>query len=72
MTTTKSKTEMPTKVYLDSLNGNSRNRREMSTIFNDQDNDSDNIKLTNLDSFTLIRNPTLDNELANKKYFDGK
>ena len=37
-------------------------------MFNDQDNEFDNTKLSNLDSITVNRNPSLDNELANKKY----
>ena len=39
-------------------------------MFNDQDNEFHNNKLTNLDSITVNRNPNLDNELANKKYTD--
>ena len=39
-------------------------------MFNDQDNEFDNIKLTNLDSITVNSNPNLDNELSNKKYVD--
>ena len=39
-------------------------------MFNDQDNEFDNIKLTNLDSITVNRSPNLDNELSNKKHVD--
>ena len=39
-------------------------------MFNDQDNEFDNNKLTNLDSVTVNRNPTSDNEVSNKKYVD--
>ena len=42
----------------------------MSSVYNDQDNDFDNNKLTNLDSVVVNRNPSSDNELANKKYVD--
>ena len=42
----------------------------MSSVFNDQINEFDNIKLTNLDSITVNRDPSSDNELANKKFFD--
>ena len=41
-------------------------------MFNDQDNEFDNFKLTNLDSVSVNRNPNLDNELANKKYIDDE
>ena len=41
-------------------------------MFNDQDNEIDNRKLTNLDSITVNRNPNLDNELANKEYIDDE
>ena len=56
--------------YVDNLHENSRNRRDLSTVFNDQDNEFDNNKLTNLDSVTVNRNPSSDNELTNKKYID--
>ena len=64
--------EIPTKSYVDSLHESSRNRRYLSSVFNDQDNDIDKNKLTNFDSVTVIRNPNLDNELANKKYIDDE
>ena len=62
-------TENPTKNYVDSLHESSRNRHDLSTVFNDQDNEFDNNKLTNLDSITVNRNSNLDNELANKKIY---
>ena len=40
-------------------------------MFNDQDNEFDKNKLTNLDSITVNRDPNLDNELSNKKYVDN-
>ena len=49
-----------------------KNKRDLSSVFNDQDNEFDNNKLTNLDSITVNRNPNLDNELANKKYIDDE
>ena len=61
---------LPTKSYVDSLHEINRDRRDLSSVFNDQDNEFDNNKLTNLDSITVNRNPNLDNELANKKYID--
>ena len=39
-------------------------------MFNDQDNEFDNNKLTNLDNITVNRNPSSDNELSSKKYVD--
>ena len=62
--------EIPIKEYVDRLHESSRNRRDLSSVFNDQDNEFDNNKLTNLDSVTVNRNSNLDNELANKKYID--
>ena len=62
--------ELPTKSYVDSLHEINRDRRDLSSLFNDQDSEFDNNKLTNLDSITVNRNPNLDNELSNKKYVD--
>ena len=70
LTLPKTVIELPTKSYVDSLHESSRNRRDLSSVFNDQDNEFDNIKLTNLDSITVNRYPNLDNELANKKDID--
>ena len=39
-------------------------------MFNDQDNEFDKNKLANLAGVTVNRNPSSDNELANKKYVD--
>ena len=49
---------MPTKPYVDSLHESKRNRLDLSSVFKNQDNESDNNKLTNLDSFTVNRNPS--------------
>ena len=68
LTSPKSVIELPTKSYVDSLHESSRNRRDSSSVFNDQDIDFDKNKLTNLDSITVIRDPNSDNELANKNY----
>ena len=70
LTSPKTIKELPTKSYVDSLHESSRNRRDLASVFNDQDNEFDNNKLTNLDSVTVNKNPNLDNELANKKYID--
>ena len=62
--------DIPTKSYVDSLHESSRNRRDLSLVFNDQDNEFDNIKLINLDSITVNRIPSSANELSSKKYVD--
>ena len=41
-------------------------------VKNNQDNDLNDNKLTNLDSITVNRNPTSDNEASNKKYIDDQ
>ena len=63
--------ELPTRSYVDSLHEINRDRRDLSSVFNDQDNEFDNNKLTNLDSIRVNRDPNLDNELSNKKYVDN-
>ena len=40
------------------------------SVSNDQDNEFDNQKLTDLDSLTVIRNPSFDKQLSIKKYVD--
>ena len=67
-TSPKTITELPTKLYVDSLHESSRNRRDISYVFIDQDIGFDNNKLTNLDNLTINRNPTSVNEVSNKKY----
>ena len=52
--------EIPTKTYVDSLSENNRIRRDLSTVFNDQHDQLDQIKLTKLDSVIAIRNPGSD------------
>ena len=69
-----------TKAYVDQFHQeNERSRRDVGLDFcdesndlvkNNQDNDHNDKKLTNLDSVSVIRNPNSDNELANKKYID--
>ena len=60
---------------------NERNRRDVGLSFyneevdlvkNNQDNDLNDNKLKNLDSITINRNPTLDDEVSNKKYIDDQ
>ena len=62
--------KLPSKSYVDSLHESSRNRRHLSSVFNDQDNEFDNNKLTNLGSVTVNRNPNQDYELSNKNNVD--
>ena len=41
-------------------------------MFNDQDNEFNNKKKTNLDSVSVNRNPNSDNDLVNKKIIDDE
>ena len=61
---------MPTKSYFDSLHEINRNRRGLILVFNDQDNESTNTKLTTLDSVAVKKNPSSGNEVSNKKQID--
>ena len=70
LTSTKAIIELPTESYVDSLHEISRNRRDLSSVFNDQNNEFENDKLTNLDIVTVNRNLSSDNELSNKKFVD--
>ena len=70
LTSLKTIREIPTKSYVDSLHEVNRKRRDLLSVFNDQDNEFDKNKLTNLDSITGNRSPSSYNELANKKYID--
>ena len=49
---------------------NEQSRRDLGIDFYNESNDLVDNKLTNLDSVKINRNPTLDNEVANKKYID--
>ena len=70
--------EVITKVYVDQFHQeNERSRRDVGFNFynessdlvkNNQDNDLNDKKLTNLDSITINRNPTLDNEVSKNIY----
>ena len=64
--------ELPTKSHVDSLHERSRNRRDLSSVCSDQDNDFDNNELSNLDSVSVNRNPNSDKEVVNKKYLDDE
>ena len=60
------------KNHVDSLAENSWNGRDFFSIFNVQDKEFDEIKLTKLDSFTIKRNPLLDEEVSIKTYIDDE
>ena len=62
--------KLPTKSYVDSLYENRRNRRDLSIVVNDQDNEFDDNKLSNLHCITVKRNSNSDNEVSNRKYKD--
>ena len=75
-------TQVITKAYVDQFHqGNKRSRRDLGINFYDESSDlvkniqdknfNDN-KLTNLDSITINRNPSSDNEASNKKYIDDE
>ena len=78
LTSPKTIIEIPTESYIDSLHQeNEQSRRDSCIDFCDessdlvkynQDNDLNGIKLTNLNSVTVNRNPNSDKELVNKKY----
>ena len=69
-----------TKAYVDQFHQeNERSRRDLGIDFydessdlvkNNQDNDLNNNKLTNIDSFQVNRNPISNNKVTNKKYVD--
>ena len=74
--------EVITKAYVDQFHQeNEQSRRDLGVDFynesndlveNNQDNNLNDRKLTNIDSITVNRNPTSDNELSNKKYIDDE
>ena len=74
--------EVITKAYVDQFHQeNERSRRDLGIDFydessdlvkNNQDNDFNDNKLINIDSITVNREPSSDNELANKKYIDDE
>ena len=61
-----------TKNYYDSLTEKQTKRRDLSTVFNYQDKESDKSNLTNLDSITVNRNPTSVTEFSIKKYVEDE
>ena len=71
-----------TKAYVDQFHDdNERNRRDVGLSFyneevdlvkNNQDNNFNDNKLTNINSITVNNNPTDDNHVSNKKYIDDQ
>ena len=71
-----------TKAYVDQFHQeNERSRRDLGIDFydesgdivkNNQDNDLNDKKLTNINSITINNNPTDDNHVSNKKYIDDE
>ena len=72
LTSPKMEIEKPSKSYADSSHEINTNKRDLSSVFNDQDKEFDNDKLTNLDSITVNRDPIVDNELSTKNYIDDE
>ena len=68
LTSPKTIIQLPTKFYVDCFHESSRNRRDLSLVFNDQDIEFDTNKLTNLDSVSVNRIPSSDHVLVNKKH----
>ena len=74
--------QVTTKAYVDQFHQeNERSRRDLGKDFydesndlveNNQDNDLNDKKITNVDSITVNRNPTSDNKISNKKYIDDE
>ena len=74
--------EVITKAYVDQFHQeNERSRRDLGWDFynesddivkNNQDNDLNDNKLTNINSITTNNNPTHDNHVSNKKYIDNE
>ena len=59
LTSPKTLIEIRTEVPVESLSGNDRSRRNISRVTKDVDEKNDNIRLTNSDTSTVNRNPTL-------------
>ena len=74
--------ELITKAYVDQFHqDNERSRRDVGLDFynestdlvkNNQDNDLNDNKLTNINSITINRNHTSNDEVSNKKYIDNE
>ena len=79
---TENDNEVITKAYVDQFHQeNESSRRDLGIgvfdessdlVKNNQDNDFNDNKLTNIDSVTVNRNPISDKEVANRKYIDDE
>ena len=67
LTSRKTKVDIPTKAYVNSLHKNSRSRQDSSTVLKYQDNEFDKIKFKKLDSIMVSRDATTNNEISTKK-----
>ena len=54
LTSPKTIIELPTESYVDSLHEIYKNRRDLTSVFNAQDNKFDKNKLTNINSVTVF------------------
>ena len=63
--------QVTTKAYIHTSFENKRIRRDLSSVFDDHDNEFDKNKSTNLDIITLSKNTLLDEKAGNEKYFDN-
>ena len=72
LTSPKKMIYLPYKSFVDSLHEHNRSRRDLSSLYNNQDDEFDNNEWTNLNSITVNRNPSLDHDLAMKKYIDDE
>ena len=70
LTSPKTKIELPIKSYTDSLHENSKKTRDLFIVFNDQDKEFDDSKLTNSESIKINRDLSRNNQRANKNYVD--
>ena len=67
-TSPKSLIELPTKAHVESLSESSGSRRDMFTVFNDQDIGFVNIKLTNFDGVMINGNSFTEEDMTNKNF----
>ena len=68
---TKTIIEKHTKSYNDTLHENNRTRLDLSSVFCNQGKEYDFIKTPNLDSNTVNRNPSSNNEVSIKRYVEA-
>ena len=71
LTSPKTILELPTKKFVESFHQTNRNRRDLSSVFNDQDNEYAKNILTILDGVTVNKEPISDNELLTENNIGG-